>query len=294
MIEENELREKPIKKKTGLIKGLLIAILTAFIIRTFFLEAFTIPTGSMENTLLVGDFLLVNKFIYGPSSPQYLPFTGIQIPHFNFPAIREPKPTDVVVFQYPGDRDQLYPAETVNYIKRCIACPGDTIRIVDKIVFVNGKKFFIPPKLNHSDKRIKTPDDVESRIFPKGAQWNEDNYGPLVVPKNDDVIQLDKNNIEKWRTLINRELGKNAVEVNGYIIKIDGIAVKSYTIQKDYYFMMGDNRDDSFDSRYWGFVPRDKIVGKALLIYWSWDPSLSNILEQLGSLREKRIGRMIE
>ncbi len=113
-------------------------------------------------------------------------------------------------------------------------------------------------------------------------------------PKNDDVIQLDKNNIEKWRTLINRELGKNAVEVNGYIIKIDGIAVKSYTIQKDYYFMMGDNRDDSFDSRYWGFVPRDKIVGKALLIYWSWDPSLSNILEQLGSLREKRIGRMIE
>jgi len=294
MNEEYKLREKSSEKKIGLVKGLIIAILTAFIIRTFFLEAFTIPTGSMEKTLLVGDFLLVNKFIYGPSTPQYIPFTGIPIPHFNLPAIREPEQNDVVVFQYPGDRDQLYPVETVNYIKRCIACPGDTIRIVDKIVFVNGKKFPVPPNLYHSDKRIKKADDVELRIFPKGAQWNEDNYGSLIVPKKDDVIDLNRNNIERWRTIINRELDKEAVEVNGYIIKIDGVPVQSYVIQKDYYFMLGDNRDESFDSRYWGFVPRDKIVGKAFIIYWSWDSSLSNILDLFGSLREERIGRMIE
>ncbi len=294
MNDETEIKETHKVKNIGLIKGLLIAILTAFVIRTFFLEAFTIPTGSMEKTLLVGDFLLVNKFIYGASTPQYMPFTGIKIPWFNLPAIREPRQNDVVVFQYPGDRDQLFPVETVNYIKRCIACPGDTIKIVNKVVFVNGKRFTNPPNLFHSDNRIKRTDDIESRIFPKGAQWNEDNYGPLIVPGKDDVIELNRFNIEKWRILINRELNKEAVEVNGYIIKVDGIPVKSYVIQKDYYFMMGDNRDESFDSRYWGFVPRDKIVGKAFIIYWSWDSSISNILDLFGSLREERIGRLIK
>lgn len=276
------------------LQAVFFAAIAAFILKTFIVEAFRIPTGSMENTLLVGDFLLVNKMIYGATSPRRIPLTNIEIPYFILPAIVDPKPNDVVVFEYPGDRDKLKNEEPVNYIKRCVAGPGDTIRIIDKSIFLNGKLFYNPPKVKLLNPRVRPQEFYESGIFPKGSLFNEDNYGPVYVPRKNDVIELNYKNIEVWRTLIDREHGKKVVNVEGKIVTIEGYPVKSYTVTKDYYFMIGDNRDDSFDSRFWGYVPRDKIIGEAIVIYWSWDPSKSNIWELLGSIRVDRIAQLIK
>ncbi len=182
-------------------KQIAFAVIMAFIIKTSIVEAYKIPSQSMEDTLLVGDFLLANKFIYGAR----LPVVGWQLP-----AIRDPKAGDVIIFIYPGDG-------VTKYIKRCVATGGDTLEIKDKILYVNGKKFPEAKYQKYIDPNIqpRRPGGLDSR----------DNFGPYVVPP-----------------------GK--------------------------YFMMGDNRDNSYDSRYWGPVPRQNILGKALLIHWSWDDSI--------------------
>jgi len=289
------LQKTPAQKFWEFIKNLLFAAFAALLIKTFLIETSRVPTGSMEKTILVGDFLFVNKFIYGSTSPRTIPFTNIALPYFQLPAIREPRRGDIVVFEYPGDRDELKPAEINNYVKRCIGIPGDTIEIIDKVVFVNGKEAWIPPHIQYLNPYV-TPKGVPNpRIFPKGANFNEDNYGPIVVPKKGDVIPLSVENVEQWRTIIDREFGRRVVTVEGNQVFIDGKPVNSYTIKKDYYFMMGDNRDDSADSRFWGFVPRDKIIGQAFLIYWSWDPSIpfSDFFRLLGSVRLNRIAKLV-
>jgi signal peptidase I len=291
--EDYSENRSPAEKIRMFSRALFYAVLAAFILKTFVVEAFRIPTGSMEKTLLVGDFLLVNKFIYGASTPGLLPLTGWKIPQLTLPALREPERKDVVVFEYPGDRDEVRASEKVNYIKRCIGIPGDTIRIINKVVFVNHKEFFRPPGLQYVNSHVKPPEEAEYRIFPKGVAWNEDNYGPVVVPRKGQVVSLNYQNIELWRTIINRELDSEAVSVEGRNIFILGKPAKSYTVKKDYYFMMGDNRDDSADSRFWGFVPRDKFIGKAFMVYWSWDPSRTNILDMLATVKWDRVARVI-
>lgn len=297
--EESSEKKKPAVKtaqqkfwETG--KNLLFALVAAFLIKTFLIETSRVPTGSMEKTIWVGDFLFVNKFIYGSSSPRNIPFTNITLPYFQMPALHEPKHGDIVVFEFPGDKDELAPVELSNYVKRCIGVPGDTIKIVDEVVFVNGKEAPRAPQIQY-DNYIKSITDVEPRIFPKGSAFNEDNYGPIVVPKKGDVINLTLGNVEQWRTIIDREFGKRVVTVDGNQIMIEGKPVNSYTLKQDYYFMMGDNRDDSLDSRFWGFVPRDKIIGEAFLIYWSWDPSIpfSDFFQLLGSVRLGRIAKIV-
>jgi signal peptidase I len=275
-------------------KNLFFAALAALFIKTFLIETSRVPTGSMEKTILIGDFLFVNKFIYGSSSPRTIPFTNVKLPYFQLPALRDPKQGDIVVFEYPGDRDDLAPVNIDNYVKRCIGVPGDTIKIIDEVVFVNGKEAPRAPQIQY-DNYIKPRGEVVYSIFPAGSDFNEDNYGPIVVPKTGDVIKLTTNNIEQWRTIIDREFEKRVVTVDGNKILIDGKVVDSYTLTKDYYFMMGDNRDDSADSRFWGFVPRDKIVGQALMIYWSWDPSIpfSDFFNLLGSVRIGRIAKLV-
>ena len=176
-------------------QAIVIALILALFIRTFVVQAFKIPSGSMIKTLLIGDHILVNKFIYGVKNP----FTRVTwIP------IDSPKRGDVVVFIFPMDRSK-------DFIKRVIGLPGDEIKIVNKKVYVNGRPFVDPPGVQHTDPNI-----LPASVSPR------DNFGPIKVPPG----------------------------------KI---------------FVMGDNRDQSFDSRFWGFVPLKDVKGKAFIIYWSWD-----------------------
>ncbi|MDF1612139.1 signal peptidase I [Stygiobacter electus] len=276
-------------------RNLFWAAIAALLIKTFLIETSRVPTGSMESTIKVGDFLFVNKFIYGSSSPRTIPFTSVVLPYFQLPAIKEPERGDIVVFEYPGDRDELKPVEIVNYVKRCIGVPGDTIYIDNKVVFVNGKEAPRPANIQYINNYVSPKGVANPRIFPAGSNFNEDNYGPIVVPKKGDVIELTPENIEAWRTIIDREFGERVVTLEGDQVLIKGKPTNKYTIQKDYYFMMGDNRDDSADSRFWGFVPRDKVVGQAFMVYWSWDPSIpfSDLFNLLGSVRINRIAKIV-
>ncbi|NOY77139.1 MAG: signal peptidase I [Calditrichaeota bacterium] len=233
------LKKKEKKKKKSVVReyvdSLIWALVAALILRTFVVQAFRIPTGSMEDTLLVGDFLLVNKFEYGVRTPDTIPLTGIKIPWTRLPAIRNPRPHDVVVFKYPRN-------PKLDYIKRCIATGGDTVQVIQKKVYVNGKPFKDPPHVKYTNYYIP-PGQIEYGIYPPGA-GNRDNYGPVVVPPNS-------------------------------------------------YFMMGDNRDNSSDSRYWGFLPHDNVLGEALIIYWSWDKTIP-MYRFFKKVRWNRIGMLIK
>jgi signal peptidase I len=180
------------------VEAIAIAILLALVIRTFVVQAFTIPSGSMMDTLLVGDYILVNKFLYGPT----VPFTGWQLP-----GIRAPRRGDIVVFKYPQD-------ERRDFIKRIIGVPGDRVLIRGHTVIVNDEPLVEPYR------RVTQPS------FPRADPPGYCGYSYGCEPT---------------------------------------------TVPPDSYFVMGDNRDNSQDSRYWGFVKHDEIKGKAFLIYWSWD-----------------------
>lgn len=194
-------QEKPKRKKSILreyIESFAIALILALMIKTSVVEAYKIPSGSMEDTLLIGDFLLANKFVYGSKLP--IPFTNIHLP-----ALREPKAGDIVIFKYPLD-------QKVNYIKRCVAVAGDTILIRSKVLYVNGRVFANPQHSKFTDRTVLPP-----------GMGNRDNFGPYVVPR-------------------------------GCI------------------FMMGDNRDNSYDSRFWGPLDRKLVLGQAMIIHYSWEP----------------------
>lgn len=300
--KEEKKNRTPQEKVLDFFKQLLFAAVAAFLIITFIIQNTRIPTGSMEDTILVGDFVLVNKFIYGSTSPRYIPFTEVQLPYFQLPGFKDPQRGDIVVFEYPGDRDQLQASELgINYVKRCIGVPGDTIMIIDKVVFVNGEEFWIPPHIKYYNGinspflQPKPKGQREPRIFPKGMPWNEDNYGPIVVPKKGLKIPLNIYNVEEWRTIIDREYGKKVVDIDGKVVTINGQPVSSYSFKKDYYFMMGDNRDDSLDSRFWGFVPDDLIVGEAFITLFSWDREIpfSQLFKLLGSIRLERVLKLL-
>jgi signal peptidase I len=248
-----------------------IALFAAIIVKSFFFEAYKIPTGSMENTLLAGDFIVVNKAAYSFSTPQTTPFLNIDIPRLKIFSTGKPACDDIIVFTFPGYSQELTPSADVSYIKRIAGLPGDTIQIVNKELFINKKKHALPSAGKASKSSVYGPDIIEKRIFPSGRPWNRDNYGPLVVPKKGITIPLDPKNIPEWKTIIDREYGRRVVSDEGTVIAIEGKPVRSYTFTKNYYFVMGDNRDDSMDSRYWGFVPEDAINGKAMIIYWSQD-----------------------
>lgn len=215
-------------------KSLIIALGLFLIIRTFLVEAFRIPTGSMESTLQVGDFLLVNKAVYGARAP---------FARAKTPAAVEPERGDIVVFLPPHE-----PARS--YVKRLIGMPGDTLEMHDKVLFLNGRA--------RTEDYVRSTNPVD--VYSPGMFWQcehapsgglagscqptRDNWGPIVVP--------------------------------------DGR-----------YFMMGDNRDDSEDSRYWGFVERDAIRGRPLFVYYSFDPMSGRVAPWLSSIRWSRIGTAV-
>ena len=203
------------KSKGGVIReyaeSIVVAILIALFIRAFVVQAFKIPSGSMEPTLLIGDHLLVNKFIY-----------GIKIPFIDHKVMvyKEPKRGDIVVFIFPKDKKK-------DFIKRVVGGPGDTVEIRQKKIYINGE---------HWDETFGVYRDAEVvGMVPR------DNFGPVVVPP-------------------------------------------------EHVFVMGDNRDRSYDSRFWGFVPFDQIKGKALILYWSWNKLSGNVAEKV---RFKSIGQLI-
>ncbi|MCX6639000.1 MAG: signal peptidase I [bacterium] len=241
----NKRKEKRLERRRakGVVRDwaefLVTLTIMVFFIRTTVVEAYRIPSSSMEDTLLIGDFLMVNKFLYGIRTPDWIgiPFTkvGFDVPHTRLPALREPRHGDVIVFKYPRDPSQ-------NYIKRCVGLPGDTLQVKDKILLVNGKVFPNPPKAKFTDWRVCPPAIQQRDIFPPGS-GNRDNYGPVIVPPGQ-------------------------------------------------YFMMGDNRDNSSDSRYWGYLPRDLILGKATIIYFSWDKFIP-FYRFYDSIRWSRIASMI-
>jgi len=264
----------------------------ALLLKVFVVEAFRIPSASMEGTLLEGDFLFVNKFIYGIKSPKYVPFTNVRIPYFRLPPFRHPTPGDVIVFEYPGDRDDVKPREVVNYIKRCIATGGDTVDVVNKVVYVNGQRVADPEHVRLVPLSLGPRGTPNPRIFPNGSAFNEDNYGPIRVPKEGDLIALNPENIDGWETFIERE--GHEVTRRGSEIVIDGKPASSYRVQRNYLFMMGDNRDNSLDSRFWGFLPEENIIGQALIIYWSWNQDLPlATADKFRSVRWARVGTII-
>jgi len=285
-------KEKPqqpeLEKSVG---GKVLAFLKEFgivfgaflVLNNFVIASFLVPTGSMENEVMTGDLLFVNKFIYGGTSPRNIPFTNVRLPWFRVPAIRSVERGDVIVFVFPGYRDELTPEDFTFYLKRCVGLPGDTLQVINRVLYVNGSPSPLPRNMHFSFPRLANPKAVDDRIFPVGAPWNEDNYGPMVIPKTGMVIPLDRASLPKWETFIRRE---------GHTVQIVG---DGYSVQRDYLFGMGDHRDNSLDSRYWGFIPKENLVGTPLIVYWSWDTNIPiySIFSKLASVRLNRIGTLI-
>jgi len=379
------------------VDAIIFAVIAASIIRIFLIEAYTIPTSSMEKTLLVGDYLFVSKLSFGPKVPNTplafpfvhhtLPLTTstksylewIKLPYYRFPGLSDIKNMDVVVFNYPdGDTlstvmqsNQSYYSlvrhygrnyvwnskqefgdiiarpvdKRENFIKRCIGIPGDTIKIIDRVVFINGKEEQNPGKrqfrylvktngnpvnqknfeklditeniytdnngtyeLTLSDeslakiKQFSNVVSVEPEILPRDTwapdifpfdtnyRWNVDNFGPIWIPKKGVTIPINIHNLPLYKRVIG-VFENNQLEVKGDKIYINGKESATYTFKMNYYWMMGDNRHNSADSRYWGFVPEDHVVGKAVFVWLSLDPNKS-ILD--GKIRWSKLLRIVK
>ncbi len=353
--------------------AIIFAVIAASLIRLFLLEAYTIPTSSMEKSLLVGDYLFVSKIAYGPKIPQTplafpfahhtLPLTEntksylewIRLPHYRYPGIRNVRNNDLVVFNYPeGDtvalqlqnqsyytlvrefgREQIWRNYDIisrpvdkreNYIKRCVGIAGDTISMREGIIYINGSVLEDPPEMQHNyrvvtdgtplpqrtlnrlnitewgqagrgifkmalteesareierlsyvieiEKSMRREGQWERHIFPHDQRfpWNEDNFGPIFIPAKGSTIQLDKDNILLYERIISVYEGNELVIDDDHIF-INGKEASTYTFEMDYFWMIGDNRHNSLDSRFWGFVPEDHIVGRAMFVWLSLDPA---------------------
>jgi signal peptidase I len=284
-----------IKLSSKILKLIIIIIINVTIINLFVLGAFRVPTGSMERTILPGDFLIINKIIYGLAVPKCSLFFGVSLPRIELFSIRQPKLNDVVVFEWPGNINEIKPLDAAYFVKRCVGGPGDTVQIINNNVFVNRIELKSPNTIKHINDSNNQNQSIDNEIFPKYEPWNKYNYGPIVIPKKGDIIYLNEDNIERWKIFIDREFGRRVVCVEGKTIKINGLPENKYMVKNNYYFFLGDNRDVSYDSRYWGFVPDKNIIGRADFIYWSWSISIpfTNPLSLLSSIRLQRLGRAI-
>ncbi|MDP3433363.1 MAG: signal peptidase I [Bacteroidota bacterium] len=373
-------KNAPDGKQTKVVEwvdAIIFAVIAATFIRMFFIEAYTIPTSSMEKSMLIGDYLFVSKTSYGPklpNTPLSFPFVHhtmplsktkksyvewIKKPYKRIAGFGKVKNNDVVVFNFPeGDtvavnvqnqsyyqlvrsygRDRVWKEKETfgeiiarpvdkreNYIKRCVGIAGDVLEYKNGQLFVNGKEqqhfpgmqydnvvttdgtginkrtldqmkiaeddrhmasntqyFF--PLTQENEEKLKTMKNVTSvqrtlipasnwdqNIFPYSSNypWNVDNFGPLEIPKKGQTVKLTIENLPIYERIIDL-YEANDLKVTDSTIYINGAVADSYTFKMDYYWMMGDNRHNSADSRYWGFVPEDHVVGKAVFIWLSMD-----------------------
>ncbi|NML63848.1 signal peptidase I [Hymenobacter sp. RP-2-7] len=346
------------------LNSLVFAVVAATLIRWSAVEAYVIPSESMEHSLLVGDYLFVSKLHYGPTTPQTplqvplthqtLPGLGwpsysdlIQLPTYRFPGFSSVQRNDVVVFHVP--HEQQRPADLRTFlVKRCIAVAGDTLTIRQGQVFLNGQPSVVAGQpqttyfmaVAHPNDEVRQalhdhgvvdytqPDGLPAAVvdpetgttgyviscpapvaayfrqqpyvqaltvaggvlpantlFPDAADfhvsgalsaaprgWQLDNYGPLPVPKKGQTIQLTPANAAIYYKIVSQYEHNQGITWQNGMIAQHGRPLTSYTIKQNYYFMMGDNRHNSEDSRFWGFVPEDHVVGKAVLVWFSLDP----------------------
>ena len=295
--QEIKKSEPPVSFKTKVkdfFREAGIVIVGFLLLNNFVIASFMVPTGSMENEVMTGDFLMVSKFIYGGCSPRNIPFTDVRLPWFRLPAFKSVHRGDVIVFEFPGYREEVHPEAFQYYLKRCMAVAGDTLRVVNRVVYINGERAPIPRNMKFNSPRILPSGFADERIFPPTAPFNEDNYGPIVIPFKGMKLPLTASSIRMWDTFIQREGHKATMDVNGNIL-VDGTPASAYTVERNYLFGMGDNRDNSLDSRFWGFIPEENIVGTPMIVYWSWDSDLSifNIFDKILSVRLNRIGTLI-
>lgn len=290
--EDLQLKKQPVK---DFFKDLVFVLVAFFFLNSFVLASFEVPTGSMENEIMAGDFLFVNKFIYGGTTPRTIPFTNVRIPWIRLPALRHVERGDVIVFEFPGQRDEVQSPEFMFYLKRAVGLSGDTLQVVNRLLLVNGKPAPIPRNMKFNNFHVMPPGLADPRIFPKGLPFNEDNWGPVVVPRKGDIIQLTPESLERWTTFIERE--GHAIRMDGSgTIMVDGKPATKYVVEHNYVFGMGDNRDNSLDGRFWGFVPEENLVGTPMIVYWSWDPDIpvTNLIAKLGTIRLGRMGTLIK
>ncbi|MBU3699249.1 MAG: signal peptidase I [Candidatus Kapabacteria bacterium] len=280
------------------VRTIVWSLTVVTIINGLALASFVVPTGSMESTVLAGEFLFVNKFVFGPSTPQIVPFVNMPLPYYKLPPVIKPEQGDVIVFVFPGNREVVKPAAFEYYLKRCVAVAGDVLEIRRGRVFVNGKEYGLPENAQFMgwtpEQRAMVCEADRSSTFPAGRGYTRDDYGPIRIPKQGDVIQLTAENFNEWAVFIGRE----GHEVNADLRTIDGKPATSYTVKRDYVFGMGDNRDNSLDSRFWGFIPEEDVVGTPMVVYWSLpvetpDGRKLTLTQRLKNIRWSRIGTII-
>jgi signal peptidase I len=345
------------------VSSIVFAIVAATLVHTYFMQPYTIPTSSLEKSLLVGDFLFVSKFHYGARTPMTvvaapmvhdtLPFLKTksylnkpQLPYFRLPGFEDIKRNEIVVFNWPTDTVRFFRDHSnihinkpidkkSNYVKRCVGIPGDSLEIKDGYVFINGKQTILPDRakpqyinkvltngqqlsaatlkrynvtegsyqgdyymLNLTDKNAKklannpliksvtkqiTPKGTyDKSIFPHSPQypWSIDNYGPIYIPEAGKTVELNLKTLPFYKRII-EVYEHNNLTVNGNEISINGKLVNTYTFKQNYYWMMGDNRDNSEDARFWGYVPFDHVVGKPVFIWFSWDSNGKSLAEKV-------------
>lgn len=292
MAKEQEPAKHPVK---DFFKDVAFVLVAFFFLNSFVLASFEVPTGSMENEIMAGDFLFVNKYLYGGTTPRTIPFTNIRLPWFRVPAFRGVERGDVIVFEFPGQRDEVVSPEFTFYLKRAVALNGDTVQIANRVLYVNGRPSPLPRHMKYNTYTIKPAGFADDRIFPKGSPFNEDNWGPVRVPRKGDVIPLNAGTFDAWQVFIGREGHRASLDASGKVF-VDGVPVDSYTVEQNYIFGMGDNRDNSLDGRFWGFIPEQNIVGTPMIVYWSWDPDIPiySIVDKLSSIRLSRLGTIIK
>ena len=342
-------REKNKKKRKSEIRNWLeaitFAVVAAHILRTFFIEAYTIPTSSMEKSMLIGDFLFVSKLAYGPRVPMTpvavplvhhtIPGTKkksyseiVKIPYHRMKGLGEIKRNDCVVFNWPAEKLDRPVDKKENYVKRCVGIAGDKIEIINGQLMVNDKPQNEPegmkkqfsysvktkgsglnPKVlykkfdvtegsrgsnvneynlfltdeaasglksftnvNSIKQNIDTSSNSSEYYFPnkRDFNWNIDNYGPITIPKKGSSINLSLKNIDLYKDII-EIYEENSLKILDDEIYINDTLTSEYKFKMNYYWMMGDNRHNSADSRMWGFLPENHVVGKALFVWMSWD-----------------------